>query len=107
MTGLVLGNQVTPLPLVLDGQPHTLERPLEAVAHTLPPNAKLTLQLTSSATPYDLARATGAVTFDKIRIELPTVKTGAAQPPSNALQRTRLGITRRVISTARRRAGTT
>jgi ABC-2 type transport system ATP-binding protein len=94
VSGLVLGNLVTPLPLVLDGQPHTLDRELETVAHTLPPNAKLTLQITSSATPYDLQRTTGAVTFDKIKIELPTVKEGVAQPPSNATMRTRLGITR-------------
>ena len=36
-TGLVLGNHVTPIPVTLDGEEHTIKIPLEMVAHTLAP----------------------------------------------------------------------
>ena len=78
-TNVVLGNQVTPLPLKLDGKVHTLKRPLEAVAHTLRPGSSVTLQLTSSATNWGLQRAAGLVDFKKIEISLPTVKPGTAK----------------------------
>ena len=51
-TGVVLGGIVTPIPVTLDGQTHTVTVPLEAIAYTAPPGAKLTLQVVSSATPY-------------------------------------------------------
>src|SRR4029077_6921421 len=47
-TGLVLGNQVTPIPVTLDGETHTAKIPLEMVAHTLAPGETVTLQLVAS-----------------------------------------------------------
>jgi ABC-2 type transport system ATP-binding protein len=73
-TGLVLGNQVTPIPLTLDGQEHQLTRPLEAVAHTLRPGSTVTLQLTASASNYGLQRAVGTVDFDSIDLTIPAVR---------------------------------
>jgi len=40
-TGRVLGNQVVPIPVTLDGKDHTVERSLEAVATRGGPNARL------------------------------------------------------------------
>ncbi|MEA2479443.1 MAG: type transport system ATP-binding protein [Thermoleophilaceae bacterium] len=95
-SGRVLGNQVTPLPVTVDGAEHTLERPLEVIAHTFPAGAKLTLQITSTASNYDQQRTTGAVDFKQIRVELPTVAPGAAtavKAPA-AARAVRLGLVR-------------
>jgi ABC-2 type transport system ATP-binding protein len=73
-TDLVLGNQVTPIPLRLDGKQHQVSRPLEAVAHTLRAGSSVTLQLTSSATNWGLQRASGMVNFASVDLELPVVK---------------------------------
>jgi len=73
-TGIVLGNQVTPIPLDLDGGEHTLSRPLEAIAHTLRPGSGVTLQITASATNYGPQRATGLADLDEVDLKLPVVK---------------------------------
>ena len=70
----MLGNQVTPIPLTLDGKRPRSTRPLEAVAHTLRPGSSVTLQITSSATNYGPQRATGMVDFKRIDLGLPTMK---------------------------------
>jgi ABC-2 type transport system ATP-binding protein len=59
--GLVAGNFATALPLTLDGKAHTLSVPLGAVAWTLGPASKLTLQLTGSSALYFPQQATGTV----------------------------------------------
>jgi len=79
-TSIVLGNQTTPIPLTLDGQPHTVTRPLEPIAHSYRPGQTITLQITPSSNVYDGQRTTGAVTFSAIRAELPVVD-AAATPP--------------------------
>jgi ABC-2 type transport system ATP-binding protein len=73
-TDVVLGNQVTPIPLLLDGSDHQVSRRLEAVAATLRPGSSFTLQLTSSATNYGLQRVTGTVDFDSVKLTLPRAK---------------------------------
>ena len=77
--GLVLGNQVTPIPVTLDGHPHTLTIPLEAVAADAGPSSGYTLQITDGTTVYFAARAAGAVTLSKISVSVPTVAAGAAR----------------------------
>ena len=77
-TGTVLGNQVTPIPLRLDGERHTVRRPLEAVAHTLRPGSGVTLQITASATNYGPQRATGLANLRDVDIKLPVVKARSA-----------------------------
>jgi ABC-2 type transport system ATP-binding protein len=59
--GLVAGNFATALPLTLDGKPHTLSVPLGAVAWTLGPASKLTLQITGGSALYFPQQASGRV----------------------------------------------
>jgi ABC-2 type transport system ATP-binding protein len=72
-TGLVLGNQITPIPVILDGAAHTATFPLEIVAFTAKPGAKLTLQIVPTTVAYTQPRLGGKITFDTVKIELPTV----------------------------------
>src|SRR4051794_31581730 len=44
-TGRVLGNQITPIPVTLDGRTHVAGRDLEIVAHTLAAGRSVTLQV--------------------------------------------------------------
>ena len=71
-TGVVLGNQITPIPLVLDGATHDLTIPLEVVAFTLEPGTSLTLQIVATTTAYGEPRLGGSVTFAEIDVALPT-----------------------------------
>ncbi|MEO6123234.1 MAG: CocE/NonD family hydrolase [Ilumatobacteraceae bacterium] len=70
-TGRVLGNQITPIDVVLDGAPHTVTVPLEAVAFTLHPGATLTLQLVASTVIYAQPQTGGSITFASIDVSLP------------------------------------
>ena len=74
-TGTVVGNQITPVPLVLDGSPQTAEVDLEVVAHHLAAGDSLTLQLVATTVSYATPRLGGSVTFSAIEVELP-VATG-------------------------------
>ena len=58
--GLVLGNQVTPIPVTLDGQAHTVTIPLEAIAADAAAGSTYTLQITDGTTVYFAARSAGA-----------------------------------------------
>jgi ABC-2 type transport system ATP-binding protein len=66
---LVLGNQVTPMPIKLDGATHTVTRSLEGVAAA---GGRYHLQLIGGSQVYGPARGLGAITFSAARIELPT-----------------------------------
>ena len=80
-SGLVLGNLVTPVPVVLDGQSHTVQVPLEAIAYTLHPTDSLTLQITGSATAYLSVNSSGSLTVTGTQLSLPTVGAGAGAKP--------------------------
>ena len=69
---VVLGNQVTPIPVTLDGASHTVSRSLEGVAASLKPGARYRLQLIGGSQVYGPVRGAGAITFSAARIELPT-----------------------------------
>ena len=56
-TGIVLGNQITPIEVTLDGKAHTTTVPLEMVAFTAKPGAHLTLQLVATTAAYAQAAA--------------------------------------------------
>jgi ABC-2 type transport system ATP-binding protein len=66
---LVLGNQVTPIPIKLDGATHTITRRLEGVAAA---GGRYRLQLIGGSQVYGPARGVGAITFSAARISLPT-----------------------------------
>ena len=67
----VLGGQVTPLPLTLDGQSHTLELDLEPVAYALTPSSRLKLQVISATNVYGSQRVGGTVELARMSLTLP------------------------------------
>ena len=71
-TGLVVDNQITPIPLTLDGATHTLTLPLEIIAFTAATGASLHLQLTPTTVAYASGRLGGTVDFSKVSVTLPT-----------------------------------
>lgn len=75
-TGHVLGNQITPIQVRLDGRRHTVTRRLEPVAHTLRRGERVTLQLVATTVAYSEPRLGGSVRFADARITLPVVKPG-------------------------------
>ncbi len=77
-TGHVLGNQITPVPLVLDGTPQTVELDMEIVARHVEPGDTLTLQLVATTPAFATPRLGGEVAFATIDVSLPT--TAALQP---------------------------
>ena len=80
-TGLVLGNQVTPIPVTLDGQTHTITAfPLEQVAETLQPGQTVTLQLVASAADYENIESLGVLNVSSIQLTLPTADPSAITP---------------------------
>ena len=70
---LVLGNQVTPIAVTLDGKPHSLTRSLEGVAAAVAPGARYTLQITGGSSAYGPVRSAGLVQLTKVRLSLPSV----------------------------------
>lgn len=79
-TNLVLGNQITPIPVKLDGASHTLTLPLEILSATDRAGERFTLQLTPSTVAYAAQSAIGALTLSQIKVVLPVVNP-AAKPP--------------------------
>ena len=83
-TGLVLGNILTPIPVTLDGQTHTVSIALGTladVAYTAAsPGSTLTLQLVGSATQFENPTAFGAINVSSMTLSLPTVGAGVATP---------------------------
>jgi ABC-2 type transport system ATP-binding protein len=69
---VVLGNQVTPIQVRLDGATHTITRFLEGVAASLAPGRRYRLQLIGGSQVYGPARGVAAITFSAARISLPT-----------------------------------
>jgi ABC-2 type transport system ATP-binding protein len=65
---VVLGNQVTPIPIELDGATHTVTRSLEGVAAA---GGRYRLQLIGGSQVYGPARGVGTITFSAARVELP------------------------------------
>ncbi|WP_353616967.1 CocE/NonD family hydrolase [Mycobacterium sp. ENV421] len=72
-TGLVLGNQVTPIKVTLDGTERVADVDLEMVAQTLKPGQKVTLQVFGSSASYRAVGALGSVTVSNLELSLPTV----------------------------------
>lgn len=72
-TGQVLGNQVTPISVRLNGTEQVASVDLEMVAQTLKPGQKVTVQLFSSSASYRAVGALGSVTVTNMELTLPTV----------------------------------
>ena len=80
-TGLVLGNQVTPIPVTLDGETHEAVIDLEPVAHTLAPGETVTLQIVASAVTYQALWSSCKLNVSTIKLTLPTVDAAAINLP--------------------------
>jgi ABC-2 type transport system ATP-binding protein len=81
-TGLVLGNLVTPVPVTLDGQTHTVSVPMEMVAQTLEPGESVTMQLVASAFPYETLISPGVLNVSSMTLSLPTADASAISTAS-------------------------
>ncbi len=75
---VVLGNQVTPIPVTLDGQRHTVTRPLEAVAAAVAKGARYRLQVIGGSQVYGPVRSAAAIQLSAVKLTLPTAVPGAS-----------------------------
>jgi ABC-2 type transport system ATP-binding protein len=75
-TGKVLGNQITPIPVNLDGRSHSVSVPLEIVTATARRGSRFALQLVAQSTLYNAHPQGGSVTFSNVKVSLPAVKLG-------------------------------
>jgi ABC-2 type transport system ATP-binding protein len=73
-TGKVLGNQITPIEVNLDGATHAASLPLEIVTATARPGSRFALQLVAQSVLYDTHPQGGSVTFSNVKVSLPSVK---------------------------------
>ncbi|WP_370464412.1 CocE/NonD family hydrolase [Mycolicibacterium sp. 018/SC-01/001] len=80
-TGIVLGTQVTPIPVTLDGATHQVTFSLEDVAHTLQPGQSVTVQVVTSAIKFLNFYSWGRITVEGMTIKLPTLASDAQQEP--------------------------
>jgi ABC-2 type transport system ATP-binding protein len=72
-TGHVLDNQVTPVPLELDGREHTVEVPMEVVSFAASAGGSVTLQVVATTVAYAQPRLGGEVELSRIEVALPVV----------------------------------
>lgn len=68
---VVVGNQVTPIPVTLDGQERVVERPLEAVAMRMTPGHRYRLQVADGSNVYGGTTGLGTVELADVRLTLP------------------------------------
>jgi ABC-2 type transport system ATP-binding protein len=80
-TGLVLGNQVTPVPVTLDGREHTVEVPLSYIAYTMDDDSDLELQIVGSATAWENFTQYGAINVGEVQLVLPTAANAKQESP--------------------------
>jgi ABC-2 type transport system ATP-binding protein len=71
---VVIGNHVTPIPLVLDGKERKVSVRMETIAQRLAKGDKLTLQIIASNVSYAKPRFGGKLTLTSIDLTLPLVK---------------------------------
>jgi ABC-2 type transport system ATP-binding protein len=76
---IVVGNQVTPIPLVLDGKRRTVTRDLTPIAASAAKGTRYTLQIISSSKVWAPQRGVGTIAVSRARLVLPTVTTGSTK----------------------------
>ena len=70
---IVVNNQVTPIPVTLDGAEHSLEIPLERIA-SLSTASGYELQLVAASTVYDIQRSAGLIDVKSAKLTLPVTE---------------------------------
>lgn len=75
---VVVGNQITPVPVELDGAEHTVTVPLESIIQFLKAGETITLQVVATTGAYAQPRLGGQIEFSSVSLSLPT--TEALQP---------------------------
>jgi ABC-2 type transport system ATP-binding protein len=93
--GIVLGNQVTPLPVTLDGNARTVTRSLEGVAAALNAGARYRLQVIGGSQVYGPVRSAASIQFSSIRLTLPTAGSFSGPGGSGLLPQSRRCLSRR------------
>ncbi len=78
-TGLVVGSQVTPVPVVLDGSTHHLRAPLETICQSVRPGQHLTVQLVATTVAYATPRLGGSVDVLRATVALPLAAPSAVR----------------------------
>jgi ABC-2 type transport system ATP-binding protein len=73
-SGIVVNNQITPIPVTLDGKSHSVTIPLESVGYTAKAGGSLELQLVATTVAYITPRLGGTITFHRVRVDVPTAK---------------------------------
>jgi ABC-2 type transport system ATP-binding protein len=73
-TGIVVNNQITPIPVTLDGKSHSVTIPLESVGYTAKAGASLELQLVATTVAYITPRLGGTITFERVKVAVPTAR---------------------------------
>jgi ABC-2 type transport system ATP-binding protein len=68
---VVVGNQATPIPVLLDGAEHEVTRRLEAIAARVGPSGRLRLQITDGSNLYGATTAVGLAKLLDVRVSLP------------------------------------
>ena len=69
----VVGNQVAPVPVTLDGEEHRVEVALEPIAAQLTKGSRLKLQIAPGTTVYYPQRSTGTIELKSVNVRVPTV----------------------------------
>ena len=72
----MFGTRITPIPVSLDGRPHSVSLPLEIVTATASPGSRFELQLVAQSTLYNAHPQGGSVSFSNVQVSLPTIKVG-------------------------------
>ena len=70
---VVVGNQITPVPVRLDGRRHRVSLPLETIAYSATPESHLELQIVGNSTAYTEPCLGGRIVVREAQVRLPTV----------------------------------
>ncbi len=71
-TRIVVNNQITPIPVTLDGKSHSVTVPLESIGYTAKAGTSLELQVVATTVAYITPRLDGTINFDRVRVDIPT-----------------------------------
>ncbi len=71
--GVVVGNQITPIVVELDGASHSVDVDLEMIAQSLAAGESLQLQIVATTALFPLPQLGGSIEFQSIDVELPVV----------------------------------